>query len=544
VSQNILMSLLNTLTIKSKILLLSGIAGLGLIVTLISNSVTNTANSDRLSLIQAQLFPAVQEGRSNLVRLSRIEELLSSAVVVSDEDFIASADRIHAEVKDGFSHLINIWPEQSGRLKTDMAAFETYFATAASVSRNMIAGNFDAGLADSVEKMNAQLATSRASMQAFHDFALETFNETVAASDAATNQALTLGLVIVLATLAVLVLVSWSISNSIAYALRSLLRSMRDIASGNGDLTLRIQKKTQDEIGEVVDSFNEFVEKLHVNIGELVRSSTPLGRISDELSGLTRESSDMSSRQAEAAQRVSGVVEELVISVRSVSENAGSAATAAGEADSAAKQGRRIVDDTVESINLLANEVEHASDVIRKLEQDTENVGSILDVIRGIAEQTNLLALNAAIEAARAGEQGRGFAVVADEVRTLASRTQDSTQEIQRVIEQLQTAAGQAVTAMSSSKDRAQSSVDHAARTGESLREITRKVESITEMNGQIAQATDRQESSANSIRDDVGSMHQHSETALHSIRKVADAAGSLSEVSSVLKKVTGQFRV
>ncbi|WP_300426418.1 methyl-accepting chemotaxis protein [uncultured Thalassolituus sp.] len=538
------MSILNKLTIKTKISVLTAIAGLGLIVTLISNSVVNNANSERLNLIQSQLFPAVQEARSNLVRLSRIEESLSSAVVVNDSDFIESAKRTRAELIKGYEDLTSHWPEQKARLDKDRAQFEAYFSTAAGISSDMISGNIDAQLPDKIEKMNQQLAQSKAAMQSFHDYALETFNEVVVASDVATDQALTAGVVIALGTLAILMFVSWSITNSISYALGSLLKSMRDIASGDGDLTLRIQRRTEDEIGQVVDSFNSFVEKLHGSIGELVRSSTPLGRISDELSGLTRESRDMSARQTQAAERVSDVVQDMVTSVRSVSENAASAAKAAGEADSAAKQGRLIVNDTVESINLLASEVERASDVIRQLEQDTENVGSILDVIRGIAEQTNLLALNAAIEAARAGEQGRGFAVVADEVRTLASRTQDSTQEIQKVIEQLQSAAGQAVSAMSSSKDRAQSSVDHAARTGESLREITQKVESITAMNSQIAQATDQQETSANTIRTDVGSMREHSEGALESVRQVDEAAGALSEVSAVLKRVTGQFRV
>jgi len=238
------------------------------------------------------------------------------------------------------------------------------------------------------------------------------------------------------------------------------------------------------------------------------------------------------------------VVEEMVASVQNVSNNANSASEAATEADRAAKDGREIVEKTVASINGLAEEVERAGEVIRKLESDTENVGTILDVIKGIAEQTNLLALNAAIEAARAGEQGRGFAVVADEVRTLASRTQDSTQEIQKVIEELQTAARSAVEVMGQSKVRAQTSVDQAAQTGESLAAITERVEAITEMNIEIAAAAEEQERAAHSIKENVMGIKETSETAMKSIQNVEVASSSLVDISSNLQGVTSEFKV
>ncbi|MBQ0782282.1 MAG: methyl-accepting chemotaxis protein, partial [Thalassolituus oleivorans] len=310
------------------------------------------------------------------------------------------------------------------------------------------------------------------------------------------------------------------------------------------DLTRRIEKTSQDEIGDVVDWFNQFVDKLHRSIGEVVRSTRPLASVSADLGSLTNETSQITERQSLAAEQVSGVVEEMVGSVKAVSLNASSAAKAAQEADSTAKQGRAIVNETVKSINSLAGEVERASEVIRQLESDTANVGSILDVIKGIAEQTNLLALNAAIEAARAGEQGRGFAVVADEVRTLASRTQDSTQEIQTVIEQLQAAARSAVDVMSSSKERAQTSVDQAAKTDESLQAITEKVESITTMNNQIAAATDRQEKAAYSIKENVVGIRETSEIAMASMQKVEAASKALTDISRTLQTVTDQFKV
>jgi len=231
-------------------------------------------------------------------------------------------------------------------------------------------------------------------------------------------------------------------------------------------------------------------------------------------------------------------------SVQAVASNASSAAEAAKEADSEAKAGRGVVTQSVESINDLASEVERAANVIGKLEADTENVGTILDVIKGIAEQTNLLALNAAIEAARAGEQGRGFAVVADEVRTLASRTQDSTQEIQRVIEELQSAARSAAEVMSHSQEQAKTSVEQAAKTDASLATITEKVGSITQMNMEIAAATGEQEKVSNNIKTNVDGIRTNANAAVKNVQEVEAASESLLEISNNLRKITGQFRV
>jgi methyl-accepting chemotaxis protein len=303
-------------------------------------------------------------------------------------------------------------------------------------------------MSNKIDSMNSSLKTVTASMEKLSLNALAEFNLTVEASNADTQKALTLGMLVTGITITILLLLGWSTASSIGTALGSLLVSLKDIASGDGDLTKRIEKTSNDELGDVVDWFNQFVDKLHNSISDVVKAIKPLTSLSSDLGNLTSETLEISANQNRATEEVALVVDEMVSSVQAVSSNASSASEAAKQADKAAKDGREIVDRTVSSINGLAEEVERAGEVIRKLEADTENVGTILDVIKGIAEQTNLLALNAAIEAARAGEQGRGFAVVADEVRTLASRTQDSTQEIQKVIEKLQTAARSAVDVM------------------------------------------------------------------------------------------------
>lgn len=312
---------------------------------------------------------------------------------------------------------------------------------------------------------------------------------------------------------------------------------------GDGDLSHRLPVEGTDDNAVLALRFNDFLDRLHANLGSLRDTADPLSMVSGDLASLTLKTSQISQSQSAATEQVTAVVENMVSSVKEVSSNANLAAEAAQEADTAAKQGRSIVTDTVTSINSLAAEVGRASEVITQLEADTANVGSILDVIKGIAEQTNLLALNAAIEAARAGEQGRGFAVVADEVRTLASRTQDSTQEIQSVIEQLQTAARSAVGVMSSSQERAQSSVEQAAKTDESLQAITDKVGYITSINHQIAQTTESQEQAAQSIRENVVGIRDNSESALASMQSVENASRALADISQTVQDVSHQLR-
>ncbi|WP_430462538.1 methyl-accepting chemotaxis protein [Thalassolituus sp. LLYu03] len=535
------MSFLNSLSIKTKILSLAAVAIAGFLVSILLSTNMNKANSARLETIQKTFFPVVEESKANIVRLSRIEELFSTAVSTGEMDFVNSAEKYRKEMLDGMSRLESLWPDEASDLRSGRDAFEAYFGTAKKLSIGMIEGNLDPSL---IDRMNKELTEARQKLQAYSESGLSAFNDIVSASQEAAASALSFGLIVTAITLAILIVVAWSTSSSINLAVSSLLNSLKDIASGEGDLTRRIQKSSHDEIGEVVDWFNQFVDKLHKNIGEVVSTTRPLTSVSGDLGSLTSQTSQITERQNRATEEVSLVVDDMVASVQEVSTNAGSAADAAKEADRAAKEGRKIVNETVKSINSLAGEVERASEVIRKLEADTANVGSILDVIKGIAEQTNLLALNAAIEAARAGEQGRGFAVVADEVRTLASRTQDSTQEIQAVIEQLQSAARSAVEVMSESKERARTSVSQAAKTDESLQAITEKVESITAMNSQIAAATDRQEQAAHSIKENVMGIRETSASAMSSMHKVEAASRSLSDIASTLRHVAGQFRV
>ena len=539
------MGLLSNISIKAKIIALAGAAIIGFMISLAVNTSINSQNSERIQKVRDVYFPVVQKSDENLVKLLQIKELLNTAVSTGEVEFIQNAGQLNKQIVSNMDRIIELWSDRSSDNRKLRTQFKNYYSLAHEVTDGMLSGTLDMSkMSGKIDGMNSALATVKISMEKLSENALAEFNQTVEASISDAQKALTLGMLATGVTIAILLLLGWSIVNSIGTALGKLLVSLKDIASGDGDLTKRIQKTSNDELGDVVDWFNQFVDKLHNSITDVVKSIEPLTSLSADLGSLTSETLSISANQNEATEQVSLVVEEMVSSVKAVSNNANSASEAANEADKAAKDGRDIVTKTVASINGLAEEVERAGEVIRKLEADTGNVGTILDVIKGIAEQTNLLALNAAIEAARAGEQGRGFAVVADEVRTLASRTQDSTQEIQKVIEELQTAARSAVDVMGQSKQRAQASVEHAAQTGESLAAITERVSAITEMNRQIASAAEEQERAAYSIKENVLGIKETSETAMRSIQKVEEASLSLVDISGNLQRVTGEFKV
>ncbi len=329
----------------------------------------------------------------------------------------------------------------------------------------------------------------------------------------------------------------------ISRPLRSAVQAMNEIAEGGGDLTCGLNLKSRDELGQMCDAFNRFVGKIREIVGPVSESTQQLADASGRMSQITAETREGVRRQQQETEQVATAMNEMTATAQDMSGNAGSAAEAAENADRAAHEGSEVVRQTVESINRLAGAVEHTAAALFKLDEDSQNIGTVLDVIRGVAEQTNLLALNAAIEAARAGEQGRGFAVVADEVRTLAQRTQESTEEIQTMIERLQTGTRKAVEAMSDGRDQAQDSVEQADRAGDSLQAITQAVDTIREMNGHIAQASNQQEQVAEEINRNIANITRVAEQTADGTGELQAASEQLAALSRQLEGLVGHFK-
>ena len=311
-----------------------------------------------------------------------------------------------------------------------------------------------------------------------------------------------------------------------------------------GDLTVNIEVGSDDEVGHMLNSVSAMVDRLRHMISEITSSTSTMSNSSNEMHDISELTNQGINQQQMQIDQVATAMNEMTATVQEVARHAQEAASSATQADNEAEQGRQVVDKTITSINSLATEIENAADTIKKVEADSIQIGTVLDVIKSIAEQTNLLALNAAIEAARAGEQGRGFAVVADEVRTLASRTQQSTQEIQEMIEQLQSGSQVAVAAMDSSQEKAQTTVEHATSAGSSLESITSKVKSITQMNFQIATAAEEQSAVSEDINRNIVEISQIAEQSVAGSQQTASASNGLSEIAKELENLVTQFKV
>ena len=337
---------------------------------------------------------------------------------------------------------------------------------------------------------------------------------------------------------------AWAVSFMITTPLHAAVDAMKDIAEGEGDLTSRLDVTGKDEIGQLAESFNGFIAKMQSLIREVTSSTSQLSAAAEEMSMITSETHNGVQRQQTETALVATAINEMSSTVHEVAQNAETAASGASQADKQSEQGKQIVSSTVSSIKSLASEVETASTVIAQLEKDSESIGSVLEVIRGIAEQTNLLALNAAIEAARAGEQGRGFAVVADEVRSLASRTQESTQEIQEMIERLQKGSRDAVTAMEAGQEQAQQTVEQASQAETSLNEISTAVAQINEMNAHIAEASRQQGEVVEEINKNIVNITQVADESANGADQLSTASKEMANLAVNLESQISHFKI
>ncbi|MDH4844736.1 methyl-accepting chemotaxis protein [Pseudomonas sp. BN505] len=332
--------------------------------------------------------------------------------------------------------------------------------------------------------------------------------------------------------------------NVLMQPLHTMTRAMEDIAEGEGDLTKRLRIHNHDEFGILGTAFNRFVERIHSSISEVSSATEQVNEVALRVISASNSSMTNSDEQSNRTNSVAAAINELGAAAQEIAGNAAQASQHASSARLLAEEGQQVVERNIAAMNRLSDLIVSSSGHIETLNNKTVNIGQILEVITSISQQTNLLALNAAIEAARAGEAGRGFAVVADEVRNLAHRTQESAQQVQTMIEELQVGARASVETMDQSQRHSQDSVQIANQAGERLDSVTVRISEIDGMNQSVATATEEQTAVVEAINMDINEINMLNQEGVENLQATLRACSDLEQQAGRLKQLVGSFRI
>ena len=420
-------------------------------------------------------------------------------------------------------------------LRSLLADHEKNFADAIHKSANLIAAR------SAYNQATDQLLALVEEIEESGDAAVEGKADEVLKVKSEANWTILATLIIGLIVAVVITIYS---NRAIVNPIRRVANKLEEIGSQGGDLTVQLPVKGNDELALLAKGFNQFVVKIHGIVNEVRMATEQMATAANQLTSISKNVTEEVTQQQNETDQVARAISEMSSAVQEVARSATNTAQATADADKDAEAGKRVVTETIEAIRRTAKQVDRSTEVINQLSLTSENIGSVVEVIRSIAEQTNLLALNAAIEAARAGEQGRGFAVVADEVRNLANRTQESTEEIQRTVEQLQQGASSASKEMEQGRVEADMSVEQTMKAGASLDNINNGIATITDMSAQIASAVEEQSAVAHEINRSVSEIRTISDNTANGVKQINDATQSLNRLSGHLSHLVGQFRV
>ncbi|MBF8779615.1 methyl-accepting chemotaxis protein [Pseudomonas fulva] len=436
------------------------------------------------------------------------------AFLVNDQGKIL----VHPDQKLVMKSLSEVFPQQTPRLSRELTEIqangETRLLTFTPI-KGLPSANWYLGLSVNKDKAFSMLTTFR--------------NSAVIATVVA--------VVIIIALLGLLI-------RALMQPLHTMTRAMEDIAEGEGDLTKRLTIHHQDEFGILGSAFNRFVERIHGSISEVSSATQQVNEVALRVISASNSSMANSDEQANRTNSVAAAINELGAAAQEIANNAAQASQHASSARLLAEEGQQVVGRNIQAMNRLSDLIVTSSAHIETLNSKTVNIGQILEVITSISQQTNLLALNAAIEAARAGEAGRGFAVVADEVRNLAHRTQESAQQVQAMIEELQVGARESVDTMGQSQRHSQDSKEIANQAGERLDSVTQRIGEIDGMNQSVATATEEQTAVVDSINMDINEINMLNQEGVENLQATLRACADLEQQASRLQHLVGSFRI
>ncbi len=540
--------MLKNLSLTAKLSLVPAVALVGLVLYVVYTSLQLSATDSRLVLLETRSYPTLEKADAVIFQFSRVPALLNNAVAAGEPGILDEAREVLQQIdsqQQALASLLSEQRQQHQALSDWRKAVRDYADNALAASTKLIDGSasFD-DLRPSLDRMASDLAQAQKLGSDFRAQAYDDFQQTLVQTREANAATTRLGIILSLVLVVLVSLGAWLVIRSVMVNIRGVITSLQSIARGDGDLTQRVNVESNDEIGAMIELFNSFLDKLQRTIRQIIDAAAPLGQVSKDLYQLTQGSEENAKSQQHHTDSIS---RDILTMTGSIQEVAQRSRQASDEANSAARQAataREHVGSLSTGINDLGDSVMGAVKAMEQLEEETQEVGSVLTVIRSIAEQTNLLALNAAIEAARAGEQGRGFAVVADEVRNLAQKTAASTAEIQQIIQRLQNSANTVLNVMTSNGEKSRASIERSIEATQLLEAIARTVNQIDELNAGIAQFTQEQIGLSSSIQQETQVLQQDAQATANGAEATARLGEQLVSTGDHLRAATGQFRV
>lgn len=534
------------LSVFLKINFITAIALFALILVIILNYSASVENNKSLDELKNKRYEIAKISTENSFIIAKIDELFIQAVSFGDEDLIGSAGEQYQTLSANIEKLKKLESaENRGKLNQFKTLLDQYNAISVEIAQGFIASTMDFSVVQEKSKQKADIYDQITnSLNVYGQESDAEYSRLAEEAQARSENAIFSSIVLSIVLVAMVVTLGLWIGRDIRKAASDAATTLGELADGDGDLKSTLTVASEDEIGQMATNFNGFMGVLRGSISDVMAVVQPLLDNSTRLIQRMEVAESAMHKQGEDSAQVKFSMEEMNHSVANISNSATEASQATNDAESEARQSLEILNQSMAVSQALNNEIKGASEVVHKLAQDTQNVNQILDVITSIAEQTNLLALNAAIEAARAGEQGRGFAVVADEVRELASRTSKSTTEIRELLNALTDAATASVESMESASAQAEKNEEFAAQTGESVNKIAGHIQTVNTLNTQIASATGEQTTVANTVMDNVNHMNESIGSTLEALDGIRDVSKSLHTLSDDLLEAASKFKL
>ncbi|KZY98394.1 methyl-accepting chemotaxis protein [Thalassolituus sp.] len=495
--------------------------------------------------LEERIYESVQLATQNSFLLQRADEMFTQSVTAGDPEMQTLGEETVGNLLSNIDRLLTIDAADKDILSQIKVSAAEYLSVSSKLLNNLLSDNPDFSQLQSLGAKKSDLLSETNALLKQHKANVDTqFSSAIDGALSSSSRTLNMVTVTNVAFLILLSMLIFYIGRLFSNTVNSMKNSLADLADGSGDLNTRLKVETADELGVMTRNFNAFMDRLNEIIRKVKEVAPEVGDAANAMSGSTKHVRSVTENMSHRASEATYAMNEMAKSIEEVSQSASEASGVMQETRDESAESLKIVESTINNSRELNSQILEASERVERLVRDTGDVSTILDVISAIAEQTNLLALNAAIEAARAGEQGRGFAVVADEVRALASRTASATTEIRDVLDRLESAANETVQSMTLAKTQSEQNEQNAEQTGKHISQIKSRVESVSSMGLTIAAATEEQTAVVRDTHSSISAMNDTVSEIQQSFAELARLADNLQGAAGHLQDSTSKFRI